>query len=128
MCAFQVGDGRLGDLRCAADIPAGIAGNLGKITAFAPDADIPALSCKGASDDLGGQLDFFRKLSTLRKQGVDIPLEFYSSGHNVVSAAPLGKATSKSVNRPTFSASYFEWAFSEKRLNLPNGELRLPYV
>ena len=40
---LRVGDGPVGDVRRAADIPAGIAGNNGEFTALAPGADIPAL-------------------------------------------------------------------------------------
>ena len=57
---FRFGDGRLGEVRYAADIPAGIAGNRGVSTAFVLDADIPALSCRGSMEALGGQLGFFR--------------------------------------------------------------------
>ena len=55
-CArHKFGDGLLNEVRCAADIPAGLAGNRGKFPAFAPDADIPASSCEGALEALGGQ-------------------------------------------------------------------------
>ena len=57
---FRFGDGRLGEVRYAADIPAGIAGNRGVSTAFVLDADIPALSRRGSMEALGGQLGFFR--------------------------------------------------------------------
>ena len=40
---FRLGDGRLGEVRRAADTPAGFAGRRGKFTAFALEADIPAL-------------------------------------------------------------------------------------
>ena len=47
-CArFKFGDGRLGEVRCAADNPVGIAGTTGKLTAFATEADIPALLRRG---------------------------------------------------------------------------------
>ena len=54
---FRLGDGRLGKVRHA-DIPVGIAGNDGGFTAFALDADIPALLREGAREELGGQLGF----------------------------------------------------------------------
>ena len=40
---FRFANGRLGDVRQAADIPLGVAGAQVKFTAFAPDADIPTL-------------------------------------------------------------------------------------
>ena len=39
---FRFGDGRLGDVRRAADIPVGVAGGEGASTAFVLDVDIPA--------------------------------------------------------------------------------------
>ena len=52
---FRRGDGRLGEVRHAADIPVRIAGNKGKFTAFALDGDSPALLPKVAMEALGGQ-------------------------------------------------------------------------
>ena len=54
----QFGDGRIGEVRYAADIVVGIAGRRGAFTAFVMDAEIPALLRKGALDALGAQLDF----------------------------------------------------------------------
>ena len=51
---FRFGDGRLGEVRHEADISLGGAGNRGKFTAFAPEANIPAFSRKGAMEALGG--------------------------------------------------------------------------
>ena len=51
---FRFGDGRLGEVRPAADIPVGIAGNMDKFNAFVLDAHIPALVRKGAIEALGG--------------------------------------------------------------------------
>ena len=45
---FRLGDVRLGDVHHATDVPVGIAKSEGTSTAFAPDADIPALLRKGA--------------------------------------------------------------------------------
>ena len=39
---FRFGDGRLGDVRHAAYVPAGIPGSKDRFTAYVPDADIPA--------------------------------------------------------------------------------------
>ena len=66
---FVIGDGRLGEVSHAADIPGGIAGNKGKCAAFALDADIPALLRKGAMEALGGQLDCSRGSWVLRRHG-----------------------------------------------------------
>ena len=43
-------------------------------TAFALEADIPAVSRKGAYGAPCVQLDFSRDISTLRRRGVDIRL------------------------------------------------------
>ena len=45
---FRVGSGRLGEVRHAAGIPVGVAGNTGKFAAFMLDSDIPAPLRKGA--------------------------------------------------------------------------------
>ena len=45
---FKFGDGRMGDVRHAADITAGAAGAKGNFTAFVLDAGSPALLRKGA--------------------------------------------------------------------------------
>ena len=49
------GDGRLGRVRRAAEIPSGITGNRGKSSASVLEVDIPALLREGASEGLGGQ-------------------------------------------------------------------------
>ena len=54
----RFGDGCLGEVRHAADVPVGVAGSKGKFTAFALDADIPVSLRKGASETAGGRLDF----------------------------------------------------------------------
>ena len=56
---FCLGDGRHGQEHHAADFPAGVAGHRGMFTAFALEADIPALLRKGAMEALGGQWGFF---------------------------------------------------------------------
>ena len=60
--------------------------------AFALEADIPALLRLGALVALGGQFDSHRDAASLRKRGVDIPLELNGVGHYVLSAASLGKS------------------------------------
>ena len=86
----RCGDGRLGEARCAADISLGIAGNRTKFTAFAVEADIPALLRKGAMGALGGQLVVSRDISTLRKQGADNPTRLDNLGPDVLSAVSFG--------------------------------------
>ena len=44
---LKFGDRRMGDLRLAADITAGIAGARGNFAAFVLDADIPAFAHRG---------------------------------------------------------------------------------
>ena len=71
---FKLGDDRFGELRCAADIPAGIAGITGRLTAVVLEADIAALLRKGGLEAPGKQLAFPRNILALRKQGVDFLL------------------------------------------------------
>ena len=72
---FRSGDGRLGEVRQAAGIPVGIAGNRGRFTAFALGADISALLRKGAAEALGGQSDIFSSFDEFTpKGGADTPV------------------------------------------------------
>ena len=48
----------MGVIRPASDFPMGIAGRRGKFAAVSADADVPALSRKGASESLEGKLGF----------------------------------------------------------------------
>ena len=66
---FHFSDGRVGDVRYAADIPAGVAGDKGKLTAFDLDADIPALLCKGAAEALRGKWIFSRFVDFTQTRG-----------------------------------------------------------
>ena len=90
---FRPGDGCLGEARHAADIPVGVAGIRGRLTAFAPEADIPALLRSRAMEALGGQLDFLRGSLNLRRQGEQIPLRVNRVGHHILSAVDLRKDT-----------------------------------
>ena len=87
------------------------------------DKDIPALSRKVALEAAGGHLDSSRDLSSLRKQVVAIPLKVNRKGRYILSAVDLRK-----VRGPVVSASQFEWAFTNRRPNLPVGRLPLPYA
>ena len=77
---FQIGRKSPWWVRFAADTPVGISGCRRKFTAFALEAEIPALSREGATEALGGQLDFSRDVLTLRKQGADIPPKVNQTG------------------------------------------------
>ena len=79
----------------------------GKFAAFALEADIPALLRKGALEALGGQVDFSRGLSPLRKQGVRTPLQLNHMGRYVLSAVALGRPQSNFFGR-VFRVSLFE--------------------
>ena len=72
---FKFGDGRMGNVKFAADITVGIAGYKGTFTAFALVSDIPALLRNGALEDLRGRLDFPRDTLTPGFRGVGIPLK-----------------------------------------------------
>ena len=72
---FKFGDGRVREVRYAADIKIGFAGRGGAFRAFALEPDIRALLREGASEALGGQLDFVRNVLGIRNHGVDIPLK-----------------------------------------------------
>ena len=69
----QFGDGRLGDVGGAADIPVGIRGGQWKSAALLLDADIPGLLREGASEAPGEQSDCARNVLTLNKMGVAVP-------------------------------------------------------
>ena len=72
---FEFCDGRVGEVRYAADIKVGIAGRRGAFTAFALEADAPALLSRRVPESLGGRLDFARGVLTIRNRGADMPCE-----------------------------------------------------
>ena len=100
--------GRLGDVRCAADIPVGYAGNRGRFTASVREAALPAFVRVGALETLGGHSAFSQGISALRRQGVDIPPTLNYSGRSVLGAVSCGEERSKSEKGATNSASYSE--------------------
>ena len=69
-CKF--GGSRLGGMRSEADIPVGLGGR-GTLAAFALKAEMEALSRKGASEALGGQLDVAHISLMVSKQGGGYP-------------------------------------------------------
>ena len=111
------------------DIPVGISGNEGKITAFALDADIPTLLRKGAGETLGGQLGFSRDALELGKQGAAIPppreqdwplfpwCDRFRRGRIDESARSCG-----------FGLIFRMGLILHKSPNLPHGGLREPYT
>ena len=125
---FSPGDGRLGKARHAADIPVGTVERKGKSTACVLDPDIPALSRQGPAEPLGGQLDFSRDISTLRKQGVRTPLRLNPVGRCIPSVVDSGKDQQRRPKGPTVSSSYFERASTNKRPDSSSGGLRLPHA
>ena len=64
---FRSGDGRVGEVRHAADIPAGVARNKSTFTAFVLEAATPALLRKRAGEKPGRWLDCLRGSPVLRK-------------------------------------------------------------
>ena len=116
---FKFGDGRIGEVKHAADIKVGVAGRKGTFAAFVLDADIPALLRKGALEALGAQLDFDKDMLSLLRHGVRVPLGVNAMGHYIVSVVEFGRG-------PEVAASYFVWSFVEERPDLSDGGLHLP--
>ena len=96
----EFGGGRLGEVRCAADNPAGIVGCRGEFAACVLEADIPPLAREGALGALGGQAVVAHNVLTLSRQGVDIPPKSDGMGHYVLSVASFGKERKQPVRGP----------------------------
>ena len=107
--------------------PAGVSGCRGRLTAFVLWADIPAVVRTRALEAMGGHLDSSRDILTLRKQWADSPPGVNQIGHCILSVVACGWGRSRSGTGPDFSASCFEWTFVNKRPNLPNGGLHVPF-
>ena len=82
--------------------------------------DIPALLRKGALEAPGGRLDFSQDMSILRKRVLSTPQRANQMGHYFLSAADFGEDPSTKVRGPMASASYFEWAFTDRHPNSSN--------
>ena len=108
MACSKLGDGRVGEVRHAADIKVGIAARRGALTVFVLEADIPALLRKVAPDALGGQLDCERGIAAIRNRGVDIPLTVNGTGHYVLSVVAFGRGPSCVDRGPNSAVSHFE--------------------
>ena len=118
-------DGRLGEVRHAADIPVAIAGYRGMRTAFVLEADIPALLRKGAMEAIGGQLDFLHGSFNLRRRGAQIPPRVNRAGRCILSEVDFRRGPSRRAsNCPEASASSLPLA--RKFPDLPDGGLHLP--
>ena len=123
---FKFGDGRIGEVRYAADITVGIAGRKGSFTAFVLDAEIPALLCKGALEALSAQLDFAKGTLWLERHGICVPLGLSDMGHYAMSVAEFRKGRPKRTRDPLLSASFFERSLMDKRPDLSGGGLPFP--
>ena len=71
-------------------------------------------------------MEFSRDALVPRTPGATIPLQVNKIGHSTLSAVDSGENASGNVREPAVSASYFEWAFTNKRSNLSNGGIQLP--
>ena len=85
--SLRYGDGRVGDVHQAALIPIAFAGCTGQFMAYVVDAEIPALSGKGALETLGAHLNFRQRVLTLEALGADIPLKVSAVGHYLLDVA-----------------------------------------
>ena len=97
-----------------------IAGNTGMFTAFALDADTPALLRKRAVEALGRQLDYSRDSLVLRKYGVAFLPRTNRMGRYVLRVVDFCVDASRETCGHAASDSYFEWAFFKKSPNLSN--------
>ena len=102
-------------MRCAVDMTIGTAGSTGNYAAVVLDADIPALSRKGASEALGGRLVFSRDTLASDFRGVEIPLKANDMGHYMLTVEDFDGPRGCGGRGPEFSASMVEWACSRKR-------------
>ena len=93
----------------------GIAGSKRKFTAFELETDIPALLRKGATEKLGGQLDFPRDVLTLLRQGVSISEKVGRMEHYTPSAVDCEEDTSRQTKGRVVTASCCGRAFAEKK-------------
>ena len=123
MARFKFGDGRVGEVKFAADIEVGAPSSRGTFGAFLLEADNPALLRKGALEALGGQLDFARDVSAVRNHGVNFPLKVNEMGRRALSVVGFGTGPSCADRGPNLAESYCEWAVMEKRPDSSNGGL-----
>ena len=96
-------------MRNDADIPVGVAGGRGEVTAFLIYADNPAFLRKGALEALRGQLDFPQNVATSGRLGIDVPLKVNGMGRHVLSVVSSGKECDFLGDRSTQSVPRFAW-------------------
>ena len=104
---FRFGNGRLGEVRRAADVPVGFAWGQSIFSAFALDSDIRALLRKDVLEAPGGPADFPRDLLIFLERGLALPLRVNRAGHCLLSVVDSRKDESMKVRGPVVSASYF---------------------
>ena len=120
---FKFGGDRLREGRFAADISLEFAVCKGTFAASVLDADIPALLRKGAFGSLGGQLESPSDASSLRTQGVDIPLKVNQTGQCILSLVTFGGGRSGSWRGSKFPASY-----DTESPDISDGGLHVPFT
>ena len=125
---FKFCGGHHGEVRFSADITAGVAPCDGTLVAFVLEANISAFLHKMASEALGGLLERPCRVLALRMKGEDISLEANYIGRSALSVVAVGDRDSQLGRGPELAASYFEWAFTNKRPNEPNGGLHLQHT
>ena len=87
---LKLGDGRLAEVHYAANITVGMAGRRGTLTALLLEVAAPALLRKGASEALGGQIDFASAAKTIQNRAAETPKTANEMEHCVLSVLPFG--------------------------------------
>ena len=121
-------DGRMDDVRYAADISADIAGAKDNFAAVALAADLPALLRKGALGALRGKLDFSWYSLTFGFRGWEFPSWSMIWGATCRASRILMGVVAIEHATPVFRPPWVEVAFSRMRLNPACGGIRLPFA
>ena len=87
MASSKFGNGKLGQVFCAAGVPVAIAVRREMFCDFLVGAEIPALLREGALEAMDGGLDVSRKCLHLAKWGTDAPLRSNAPGCYVLNVA-----------------------------------------
>ena len=119
---FEIGDGRIGEARSAAEIKDGSAGRKGAFPASVLEADIPSLLRKGGLTALRGRLHFARDVNehsedTWSHRGLRVT----QTGHYGLTVVSSNEGPSRVGRAPKLAAPYFEWAPMGTRHDLSNG-------
>ena len=80
----------MSEVRFAAYVPAGAAGERGKFSAFCADSDIPASLREGARGSPGNQSGFYRNFSTFGGSGIEVPLRVNGPATAASAWLPVG--------------------------------------